>query len=343
LDWLERGSSKLALDDAFKWLDEAPDDTLAHLTAGEVLEALGDTTAAARIYGSLVDQMPLRAEMLRYAAIRLQHLRVGHTLAVTLLQRAVAIRPDHINGYRLLAYALLANGAYKDAARALVDGCRLAQSDARQRSRFTTLMAHELSSFVSIWKAKRPGLFQYESEPLTSRMASAPQSCQVSLNADASGTGPKRSLMAFLSWENDESDVDVSVTDAHGHTETSKDPLNRAVSGVLREMARKTGSPTQESPGEGNGSPPEKPPAAVGLDVRSGYGPDVLHFDRAEDGYPYAFEARVRHSGPFGIHFGYLHIVQIDEKGRFAIEVRPFVIDSSSGAADLGQLKGSLL
>ncbi len=100
-----------ALSLARAWHDSAPGDVLALIALGEALEARKDTARAARIYGSIIDLFPARADLRRFAGERLERLGApARALAVDTYRRAVADRPDHPSGRRLLAYALLRNG-----------------------------------------------------------------------------------------------------------------------------------------------------------------------------------------------------------------------------------------
>jgi hypothetical protein len=100
-----------ALAVATAWHDESPGDVLGLIALGEALEAKGDITKAARIYGSIIDLFPTRADMRRFAGERLERLgAASRALVVDTYRKAVADRPDHATGHRLLAYALLRAG-----------------------------------------------------------------------------------------------------------------------------------------------------------------------------------------------------------------------------------------
>ncbi|MFO0735607.1 MAG: AgmX/PglI C-terminal domain-containing protein [Labilithrix sp.] len=86
----------------------APLTPIGLIALGAALEARGDRERAARAYTSLVELWPERAELARAAAVRLD--RLGDPLAVPLLRRAAAERPDQPSGHHLLGLALLRAG-----------------------------------------------------------------------------------------------------------------------------------------------------------------------------------------------------------------------------------------
>src|SRR6185369_4066059 len=76
-----------------------------------------------RMYGSIIDLFPGRADLRRFAGERLERIgERGRALAIDSYRRAVADRPDHATGHRLLAYALLRSGDHAGALRAILDG-----------------------------------------------------------------------------------------------------------------------------------------------------------------------------------------------------------------------------
>ncbi len=119
---LAGGNITRANDIANTWHAEAPGDVLALIALGEVLEKRKDAAQAARIYGSIIDLYPNRADMRRFAGERLERLGKARSLIVDTYRRAVADRPDHATGHRLLAYALLRNGDLAGAFDAILAG-----------------------------------------------------------------------------------------------------------------------------------------------------------------------------------------------------------------------------
>ncbi len=112
-----------ALIQARAWHAREPGNVLAWIGLGETLEARKELSAAARAYGSIIDLFPGRADLRRWAGERLERIGVhARDLAIDSYQRAVADRPDHMTGHRLLAYALLRSGKHADAFAAILAG-----------------------------------------------------------------------------------------------------------------------------------------------------------------------------------------------------------------------------
>lgn len=189
-----------ALEFAQSWRDEQPADVLALVGLGEVFEATGDTAAAARAYGSLIDLYPSQADYRRFAGERLERLgAVGRELAIDTYRRAVVDRPDQVTGHRLLAYALLRNGQYGAAFTAIlaavdepaIDGRYLGAKDvfARDAGMIATAYLAHGGDHDRVAKA----LAKRELVAVT-----------------------ERSLRFILYWETDANDVDLHVRDAKG-------------------------------------------------------------------------------------------------------------------------------
>src|SRR6185369_11770077 len=79
---LRAGRKEEALTTANGWHEEQPGDVMALVAMGEALEALGDKARAARAYGSIIDLFPSRADMRRYAGVRLEHVRAADALSL---------------------------------------------------------------------------------------------------------------------------------------------------------------------------------------------------------------------------------------------------------------------
>ena len=115
------GDTTHALEIAQAWHAEAPGDVLALIALGEALEAKQDKVQAARVYGSIIDLFASRADFRRFAGERLE--RIGgesRALVVDTYRRAVADRPDHVTGHRLLAHALARSGDHAGAFAAIL-------------------------------------------------------------------------------------------------------------------------------------------------------------------------------------------------------------------------------
>src|SRR5205823_8711471 len=98
---LAAGHSDAALARARAWHDRSPGDVLALIGLGDALEARRDLDTAARVYGSIIDLYPARADFRRFAGERLE--RVGkaqRALIIDTYRRAVEQRPDHLTGHR---------------------------------------------------------------------------------------------------------------------------------------------------------------------------------------------------------------------------------------------------
>ncbi|HEX4450933.1 MAG TPA: AgmX/PglI C-terminal domain-containing protein [Kofleriaceae bacterium] len=185
---------------ARQWRDDQPTDVLAIIGLGEVAESQHDITGAARIYGSLIDLYPSRADYRRFAGERL--VRLGQPalwLAVDTFRRAETDRPDQITGHRLLAYALLRNGDYAGALDAILRGVDAKVPDDRYAG--ATKVFHRDAGMIAAAYIAHGG----DRAAITQRLAKH----QIGLV-----TG--RSLRAILYWETDANDVDLHVHDAHG-------------------------------------------------------------------------------------------------------------------------------
>jgi len=106
------------------WHTREPGNVLALIGLGDALEAKatqGSLATAARVYGSIIDLFPGRADMRRFAGERLSRLTDrAKDLIVDTYRRAVADRPDHMTGHRLLAYALVRAGKPDEAFAAIL-------------------------------------------------------------------------------------------------------------------------------------------------------------------------------------------------------------------------------
>jgi tetratricopeptide (TPR) repeat protein len=166
---------------------------------GEALEAVGRKRSAARVYGSLIDLFPSRADIRRYAGNRLE--RVGALeLAVDTYHHAVEQRPDHPNSHRLYAYALLREGRPRKAFDAIAAG---ADRD-YPRDRFAgvdQVLSEDVGLIAAAWIRAEPS----EAAKIRSR---------VERLGTAIPTEP--STRFVMSWETDANDVDFHVHDRFG-------------------------------------------------------------------------------------------------------------------------------
>ncbi|HEY5926384.1 MAG TPA: hypothetical protein VIV11_32080, partial [Kofleriaceae bacterium] len=114
------------------WHADEPGNVLALVALGEVLEARGDASTAARMYGSIIDLFPARADLRRFAGERLERLGArSRKLVIDTYRKSVADRPDHVSGHRLLAYALVRADDYAGAFAAILAGVDRKYPDGR--------------------------------------------------------------------------------------------------------------------------------------------------------------------------------------------------------------------
>jgi hypothetical protein len=194
-----------ALSLARDWHAKEPGDVLALIGLGDALEAKGAAPTAARIYGSIIDLFPGRADLRRFAGERLARVTKQmpgvQTLIVDDLQRAVADRPDHLTGHRQLAYALFRAGKPAEAFAAI-----LAAIDQPYRN----------DSYLGAQRvlAEDAGMLG------AAYIAASPTK-----RGDVMAELKKRNLKLVTSsstrfilyWETDGNDVDFHINDAHGN------------------------------------------------------------------------------------------------------------------------------
>lgn len=186
---------------AESWSAEAPGDVLALVALGEAWEAAGETTAAARAYGSLIDLFPSRADLRRLAGERLERLgEAGLGLAVDTYEKAVVERPDHPSGHRLLAWALLRAGRFEEAFEALENGLEQQYPGGRFAG-VDQVLREDLGLLAAAWLRAEPG----RREEVLAR-----------LDAHDAEMESKPSLRFVLTWETDANDVDLHVYDREG-------------------------------------------------------------------------------------------------------------------------------
>jgi hypothetical protein len=195
-----------ALAKARDWHAREPGDVLALIGLGDALEAKGSAVTAARIYGSIIDLYPGRADLRRFAGERLarvtKNLPGAQALVVDTLQRAVADRPDHLTGHRLLAYALLRAGktadAYTEILAAIDHPYRTDSYAGSQR-----VLADDAGMIAAAYVAADPKVRSSVERELAKRNLSL---------------ATKPSTRFILYWETDGNDVDFHIQDAHhGH------------------------------------------------------------------------------------------------------------------------------
>jgi Vault protein inter-alpha-trypsin domain len=190
-----------ALTLAVSWQNDEPGDVVALIALGEALEAAGRHALAARAYGSLIDLFPGRADMRRMAGERLERLAEhGNALATDAYAKAVAQRPDHLTGHRLLAYALVRQGKYAQAFDAAMAGLAREYPDGRFEGG-KRILREDLGIIAAAWLRHEPGA----RSTVESRLASA-----------GAMLATEPSLRFVLTWETDANDVDFHIHDGKG-------------------------------------------------------------------------------------------------------------------------------
>ncbi len=199
---LHAGKLDKANEIAKAWHDDAPGDVLALIAYGEALEAKHDLARAARIYGSIIDLFSSRADLRRFAGERLERLgEIARPLAIDSYRRAVADRPDHLTGHRLLAYALLRSGDHAGAFDAILAGIDQKYPEGRFLGG-DRVLAEDAGMIAASYVAHGGD-----------RAAVAKRLAAHSLEI---ATAP--STRFILYWETDDNDVDFHIRDAHhGH------------------------------------------------------------------------------------------------------------------------------
>jgi hypothetical protein len=139
--------------------------------------------------------------MRRMAGERLERLaEQGNALATDAYAKAVAQRPDHLTGHRLLAYALVRQGKYAQAFDAAMAGLAREYPEGRFEGG-KRILREDLGIIAAAWLRHEPGA----RSTVESRLASA---------GAVLATEP--SLRFVLTWETDANDVDFHIHDGKG-------------------------------------------------------------------------------------------------------------------------------
>ena len=199
MDGLKRDAPK-ALALAQGWHEEAPGDLLALVALGEALEKTGDLATAARAYGSIIDLFPARADLRRFAGIRLERLVNGLDLAADSFAKAAEQRADHPASHRLLAFSLLRAGKFEKAFEAISVGMKQQYPSGRFLG-VERILAEDAGLIAAAWTKAEP----------TRRAEIAGK-----LKAIGGVTENAPSLRFVLNWETDANDVDFHIYDSKG-------------------------------------------------------------------------------------------------------------------------------
>ena len=191
-----------ALELATAWHASAPGDVLALIALGESDEAAHRLDRAARSYGSIIDLYSTRADLRRFAGERLERLgEAGRALAIDSYRKAVADRPDHLTGHRLLAYALLRSGDPAGAFAAILAGIDQKYPAGRFEGG-DRVLAEDAGMIAASYLAQGGPRDEIMRELAKRTLAVA----------------DKPSTRFILYWETDGNDVDFHIRDAHrGH------------------------------------------------------------------------------------------------------------------------------
>jgi hypothetical protein len=199
---LARGDTTAALAEATRWHDEMPGDVLSVVALGEAFEAGEGRAAAGRVYGSIIDLFPARADLRRFAGARLERLSDPKALelAADSYEKAKEQRPDHPSSHRLLAFARLRQGHFE----AAFDAARAGAARSFRTDRFPgvdRILKEDLGLIAAAW----------------ARAAPSKRAEILAALHDAGGTPEDAPSLRFvLSWETDANDVDFHIFDDHG-------------------------------------------------------------------------------------------------------------------------------
>ena len=283
---LAQQKTQKALAEALRWHSQEPTHVLALLSLGQALEASDQKGLAARAYGSLIDLYPSRAAMLRYAAERLEAFgKRSNELAVDAYQRALSQRPDHVTGYRLLAWAQHRAGHSADALATLERAFVQDFPSWRNRNDWQRVLREDLGLIAAAWVAAKPA-----------RRAEVVRRLK-SVSAKLATTP---SLRFVLSWETDANDVDLHVYDARGgHAYYSSRGLPSG--GQLYEDVT-------------NGYGPEVfniPGKATAYPYRLG----VMYYSRGAMGFGLGTVQVIAHDGRGGLRFEFRPFAMLENRG----------------------------
>lgn len=180
------------------WQRYDPENPQVYEMLGEAARELGRTAEAQRAFGSLVEIAPGKPELLQRAGILL--FRAGdRTLFEVPLRRALELRPDRVNAYRHLAFALWQAGRIEEAARVLEEASRRTFPDWYGNAQ--RVLREELAYVYRAWLAKNPA-----------------KEGEIARRARENGADLTRTdaFRATLVWETDANDVDLHVVDPRG-------------------------------------------------------------------------------------------------------------------------------
>lgn len=189
---------------ASNYRDADAGDALALVALGEAFEASGDNDQAARAFGSIIDLFPGRADLRRFAGARLEHFAKpgdpAHWLVVDTYRKALASRPDHPSGARMLAYALARGGYIEEAFETIVTAFVRRYPSGRFAG-VRRVLGDDVSILAAVFAKAKPE----RRADIDKRLAEI----GVSISK-------KPSLRFVLVWETDANDVDFHIRDGRG-------------------------------------------------------------------------------------------------------------------------------
>ncbi|MDM8557455.1 VIT domain-containing protein [Candidatus Parabeggiatoa sp. HSG14] len=193
---LDNNNLKAAGQLAQQWRQKDLNDLMALIALGEWYEKMGDTTQAARAYGSLIDYFPARADIRRWASERLLSIKSEIWLSIDSLKKAIQQRPNHLSGHYLLAIAYWEVRQYKKAVETLQEAQQIDFSNyVKSKQILVETLALMLSSLQQqqLLEPLFPGK-TFDWENVT-----------------------QRQLHFVLIWETDANDVDLHIYDNQKH------------------------------------------------------------------------------------------------------------------------------
>ncbi|HET7502349.1 MAG TPA: VIT domain-containing protein [Kofleriaceae bacterium] len=198
---LASGNVDAALARASAWHKKEPGDVLALIGLGDALEARKNLDTAARVYGSIIDLYPARADFRRFAGERLERLgKAQRALIIDTYRRAAEQRPDHLTGHRMLAYALVRDGQYAAAFAAILAGIDRQYPENRFAGA-ERVLSEDVGMIGAAYIAHVAGKRDEVLAQLAKRRIALP-------------AGPSTRFIMY--WETDANDVDFHIRDARG-------------------------------------------------------------------------------------------------------------------------------
>jgi len=257
MDSLRLGDRPSAKSLAERWRADEPANVLALIALGEALEANGHKEEAARAYGSIIDLFPMRPEMRRLAAARLERLGTStRWLVVDSYGRALRRQSDDPSSHRLLGYALLRSGYFREALETLVSGFAWASADERSQT-MARVLYDDIGLVAAAWIAARPADEEFVRRYLEVQ--------EVALASEPS-------LRFVLTWDTPISDVDLHVRDGDGRHAFYKNRNLRSGGLLYGDVAAGRGIEAFVIDGEAQGFPYNLQIDYFTLDPLLGYG-----------------------------------------------------------------------